>query len=114
VFFLDIPFYRTRQNYLVSRVGLETKDGISVTHPTVTQQFPEVPPEMTPLMQHLGQMDIFLDATTLLPVALDFNVHPDNNALLDIPVEIRFSGYSAVNGIQVPLHIQKYLNDTLV
>jgi hypothetical protein len=102
------------QNYTVSNLGPEAKDGISVTHLTVTQQFPDAPPDPTGLMQHLSQMDVFLDATTHLPVALDFNTHPDNNALLDIPMEIRFSDYTAVNGIQVPFHVQKYLNNNLI
>ena len=104
------------QNSIVSNIGPETKDGASVIHLTVTEQFPvsDVPADLAALMQHLSQMDLFLDATTLLPVALDFNIHPDNNALLDIPVEIRFSDYITVNGVQVPFHVQKYLNNNLM
>jgi hypothetical protein len=101
------------QTYSIYYVGPETKDGISVTHLTVTQPFLNAPADITALLEHLSQTDLFLDATTLLPVALDFNIHPDNNALLDIPVEIRFSDYNAVNGVQVPFHIQKYLNNSL-
>jgi len=33
--------------------------------------------------------------------------------LLDIPVEIRYSNYQSVNGAQIPLHVEKYLNNTL-
>jgi hypothetical protein len=101
------------KNYTVSYSGPDTKDGISVTHLTVTQAFPSAPTDITALMEHLSQMDMFLDTTTHLPVAMDFNIHPDNNALLDIPVEIRYSDYTAVNGVQVPFHIQKYLNNSL-
>jgi len=102
------------QNYSVSYVGPETKDGISVTHLAIIQPFVAASSSTAALMEHLSQMDVFLDATTLRPVALDFNIHPDNNALLDIPVEIRFSDYTAVNGVQVPFHIQKYLNNNLI
>jgi hypothetical protein len=102
------------RNYTVSYSGPESKDGISVTHLTVTQPLLNAPADIMALMQHLSQMDLFVDATTHLPVALDFNIHPDNNALLDIPVEIRYSDYTAVNGVQVPFHIQKYLNNSLV
>ena len=65
-------------------------------------------------MQRLSQMDIFLDSSTLLPVALAFNQHPDKDAGLDIPAEIRFLDYRAVNGVQVPFHIQGYLNNSLI
>jgi len=59
-------------------------------------------------------MDIFFDATTLLPAALTLNTHPDNDAGLDIRIEIRFSDYRVVNGVQTPFHVQKYLNNGLV
>jgi hypothetical protein len=97
----------------VSLVAEETKDGVSVTHLTTSQQLANVPADSVSLMQHLSQMDLYLDGTTLLPVALSFSVHPDNNMLLDIPVEIRFSDYRAVNGVQVAHHIQKYVDNSL-
>ena len=58
-------------------------------------------------------MEIFLDATTLLPAAIAYNIHPDNNALLDIPVELRFSDFRSTNGTQIPFHIQKFINNSL-
>jgi len=64
-------------------------------------------------MQHLTQVDIYLDPTTSLPVSYVFNSHPDNNALLDIPTEIRYSNYQNVGGTQIPLHVQKYINNIL-
>ncbi len=45
---------------------------------------------------------------------MTFNVHPDSNALLDIPVDVRFSDYRTVSGAKVPFHVQKYLNNGLV
>src|SRR2546430_6247283 len=70
-------------------------------------------PPLGPSFAHLTQVDFFLDSTTLLPVAVTFNIHPDDNAMLDIPVEIRFSDYRPVNGPYIPFHIQKYLNNGL-
>lgn len=99
---------------VVALVGQDTKDGISVTQLTTSQQFPDFDANMAAQMQHLSQTELFLDAKTLLPVALEFNIHPDNNLLLDIPVEIRFSDYRAVNGVQIPFHVQKYLNNSLI
>ena len=47
-------------------------------------------------------------------MAITFSQHPDNNAIVDIPVEIDFSGYSVVSGVAVPLHIQKFFNGSLL
>jgi hypothetical protein len=104
------------QNSAVSLVGQETRDGVSVVHLTVSQQstVPDVPADIAAEMQHLSQMDIFLDSSTQFPVAVAFNQHPDNDAGLDIPIEIRFSDYRTVNGVQVPFHVQRYLNNCLI
>ncbi len=53
-------------------------------------------------MQHLAQMNFYLDPTTLLPVALSFSTHPDNTELLDISVQIQFSNYQTIGGVQFP------------
>jgi hypothetical protein len=102
-------------NSVISYIGHESFDGNPVEHISVSQQFPGLPAsESTKLLQHLSQMDIYLDAKTLLPAALTFNIHPDDNALLDIPVIIRYSNYQSVNGTQVAFHVQKFVNNTLV
>jgi hypothetical protein len=64
-------------------------------------------------MQHLTQMDLYLDPTSLLPVALSFMTHPDNSELLDIPVQVQFSNYQSIGGVQIPFHVQKFLNGSL-
>jgi hypothetical protein len=97
----------------VTYIGHETHNGEAVEHLTITQSSPVSDPPGVPSCAHLTQLDFFLDSTTFLPAAMDFNIHPDNNQLLDIPVEIRFTGYGAVNGAQVPYHIQKFINNTL-
>lgn len=100
--------------YLVSYVGHETLDSLAVEHIMISQTpIPQTPAD-TPTITHLSQMDYFLDSTTFLPVALTFSIHPDNNALLDIPIEVRFSDYRAVNGGQVPFRVQRLLNNGLV
>jgi len=105
------------QGYVLSYIGPANLNGEHVTHIQLSEPLgPTVnaPPEMAALMQHLSQMDLYLDSATLLPVALDFSVHPDGNASLDIPMQIEFSGYRAVSGVQVPFHVQKYLSYSLV
>jgi hypothetical protein len=100
-------------NAVVTYVGPETHDGQSVIHISGSQQFPSVSNKTASLMQHLTQTDIYLDATTFLPAAITFNTHPDNNALLDIPIEMRFSDYQTVHGAQLPFNVQKFINNTL-
>jgi hypothetical protein len=95
----------------VTYVGPETHNGQAVQHLTITQPSPVDLND--PSYPHLSQLDFYLDADTQLPAALDFNIHPDNNELLDIPVEIRFTSYTSTGGAQIPFHIQKFMNNSL-
>jgi hypothetical protein len=65
------------------------------------------------LPEPLSQTDLYLDPATFLPVIIAFNIHPDNNALTDIPIEIHFSDYRPVSGVLIPFHVQKFLNNGL-
>jgi hypothetical protein len=100
-------------NTVLTYVGQETRNAASVLHVSGSNTFPNLSNNSASIRQHLTQVDIYLDATTLLPVSYVFNLHPDNNALQDIPTEIQYSNYQTVNGIQVPLHIQKFVNGSL-
>lgn len=106
--------FTSNTNFVVTIVGLETKNGQSVYHVSASQPFPQMKAGPAALAQHLTQTEVYLDASTLLPVAIDFNTHPDDNSGLDIPVEILFSDYRSVSGAQVPFHVQKFLNNGLV
>jgi len=101
------------QNHTVSLVGTEIRNGQSVVHLALSQQFPSLSTSGASLMTHLSQIGVFLDAATLLPASITYNIHPDNNALQDIPVELRFSDYRAANGSQLPFHIQKFINNSV-
>jgi hypothetical protein len=100
-------------NTVLTYVGQETREGASVIHISASQVFPNLSSRTSGLTQHLTKVEIYLDATTSLPVSYVFNSHPDDNALLDIPTEIRYSNYQNVAGAQIPLHVQRYLNNTL-
>jgi hypothetical protein len=89
------------------------RDGQAVEHVSVSQNPPSQFPPGSLSFQHLTRADFFLDSNTFLPSAITFNVHPDNDAGLDIPIEVRFFDYRAINGAQVPYHVQKYLNNSL-
>jgi hypothetical protein len=104
---------RLADGYIVTDLGAETHEGQQVEHISVTQNSLSISSANAALFQHLTEVDFFLDSTTLLPTAIAFNIHPDDNALLDIPVEIRFSDYRLVSGSRVPFHVQKFLNNCL-
>jgi hypothetical protein len=96
----------------VMYVGQETRDGAAVQHLHFeSPQSSSVDP--TGLVRHLTAEDVYLDASSFLPVAITFSTHPDNDAGTDIPVEIDFSIYTRVKGAQIPFHVQKYLNGSL-
>jgi hypothetical protein len=95
-------------------VAHETLNGQAVEHLSVSQTSSPLIATSDPLFPHLTQVDFYLDSTTLLPATITFNIHPDNNELFDIPVQVTFSDYRLVNGVQVPFHIQKFINNSLV
>jgi hypothetical protein len=101
------------KGYVATYVGHETRNGQAVEHVSVSQTPSAQMASGASLFQHLTQVDFFLDSSTLLPAAITFNIHPENNAALDIPVEIRFSEYRTVSSAQVPFHVQKFLNNSL-
>ena len=100
-------------NTVLTFVGAETKNGVSAIHITSSQPDTNAPAQIAQLWQHLTQMEIYFDASTFLPLAVDFNTHPDDNAALDIPVEFRFSDYRQVGSLTLPFHVQRYLNGSL-
>jgi hypothetical protein len=101
-------------NTVLSYAGLETRNSASVIHISSFQQFPKLTGNAAALMQHLTQVDFYLDPVTLLPVSYAYNSHPDNDAGLDIPTEIRYSNYQSIGGCSIPLHIQKFINGSLL
>ena len=113
-FFPAFPVSRgLSSGYVATYVGQETWNSLAVQHLSISQQ-PADTSDASMLEQHLSQVDLYLDASTYLPVAIDFNIHPDNDAGLDIPIEVRFLDYRSVDGAQVPFHIQRFLNNGLV
>jgi hypothetical protein len=96
-------------NVILSYVGQESRGGTSVQHLHSYVLLTNVRPDVGALTQQVSATDFYLDSTSLLPVAITFNTHADNDASTDIAVEIRFLGYQPVSGIQVPSRIQKFV-----
>jgi len=63
---------------------------------------------------HLSAVDLDIDSSTGLPVMLAFATHPDNDAGIDMVVEVRYSAYSTFSGVTIPTRIQKFINHSLV
>jgi hypothetical protein len=93
-------------------VGNETRNGASVAHYSIAATASGTT-KLSLLLTHLTQTNLYLDSATLRPVALDFSIHPDSDATIDIPVEIRFSNYTNANGVWTPSTIERYVNSTL-
>jgi len=93
----------------VEYVGQESRDGEQVLHFYVSSP-PLDGTKVQQWMASLTRTDIFLDSATLRPVAIAFNLHPDNNAAVSIPAEIRFSGYTNSSGVWLPSTIEKDVN----
>lgn len=64
-------------------------------------------------MTKQSKTDIGLDPNSLLPSVVSYSVHPDNGASTSIAVEIHYSDYRLMDGIQIPFHIQRYVNGSL-
>jgi hypothetical protein len=109
----DLEAAMANQNYVQSFIATETQNSASVQHLRFYEQSLGKQQSIE-LTKHLSTVDLYLDSSTLLPVSVSLNTHPDDNGSLDISVQILFSDYRTVSGALFPFHIQKYLNGTLL
>ncbi len=102
--------------YSITYIGHETWNGREVEHLSAVRQFQVsgAPTGWSPdVLQELTINHIYLDSSTLVPVRIAFDVHPDHNQTIAIPVEIHLSDYRNQGGVLVPFHIQKLFNNGL-
>jgi len=102
----------TNPQLVFSNVGQEQHNGVTVQHIRSYQVTPSGVSNSS--IPGLSVMDFYLDPNSYLPMAVAFNLHSDTNMGVNIPVEIRFANYQAVNGVQIPFHFQRVLNGSLV
>lgn len=91
-------------------IGQETLNGATVQHIKIWDSF-----SSKPRMQNLAPFstrDVWLDATSSLPVKIAFIRQPGEGAVHSIRMEIFFSNYTNVNGVQYPFQINKSFNGT--
>lgn len=88
-------------------VGLESLNGTQVYHIQVWQKQPNGSELQAAALQQLSREDVFLDASSLLPVAT-------RRAQSGVPIEIDFSNYVASSqGARVPSRINLVINGSL-
>jgi hypothetical protein len=98
---------------ILSYVGLESRGTGSVQHIRAYHYLPSKRQAATAITASLSAEDIYLDSSSLLPVAFSFNTHPDDDEATNILVEIDFFNYQPVNGVQVPMRVQKLISGGL-
>ncbi len=98
----------------MSYVGEETRDGLAVEHLRLFSVVRGQSAGVTALIQALSTMELYLDAASSLPVAINFSVHPDRDASTDVPVEVQFGTYESVGSVHAAVHVRKLLQGTLV
>jgi hypothetical protein len=99
-------------NTLLSYVGAETRNGQAVQH--IQSHVYRSPDYSRPSIRELSTMNFYLDASTSVPIAITYDVHPDNDAGSNLPVEVEFSDYQRVSGVLTPMHIQVHVQGTLL
>jgi hypothetical protein len=98
----------------VAYLGPVEWNGVATLHLQFLRLLPGQTAAVTAEVEKLSALDLYLDPKSLLPLALDFNTHPQDNFNVSIPVEIRFANYENVSGALAPLRIQKYLQGSLL
>lgn len=101
-------------NAVVRYVGQENRNGASVYHLRFLSVAPSFLGGLGSALPSLGNEEMYLDSSTLLPVVITFNAHPDDDGFTSIPMEVDFSQYKSVQGALVPFGILKLFNGSLL
>ncbi|MBS1823384.1 MAG: hypothetical protein JST61_15650 [Acidobacteria bacterium] len=64
-------------------------------------------------MQTWSKTDLALDSATMLPRSLKYSLHPDSNSFSNVQVEVRYSNYKNISGVELPMHTERYVNGSL-
>lgn len=76
--------------------------------------FADLPNDLMEQVMQESTTDIGLDPQSFLPNILSYKLHTDDGSqTVVIPVEVHFSNYQKINGVEVPFLIQRYVNGTL-
>ncbi len=70
-------------------------------------------PEDTAQIAATSATIVGLDPSSLLPMVVAYSVPTDSGAMSLIAIEIHYSDYHVVDGVQIPFTIQRYVNGSL-
>lgn len=98
--------YESGTGFKLSLSGDDQGNGIV----TVSKVLADATPDATSLVENATKAQLVFDKATFLPSAYRYAIHPDADARVNIPVEIRFSNYQSTNGIKFPFHIKRFVN----
>jgi len=101
-------YYSGTTDFTLSLASDTSGRAVITAYPTIAASS-----SVAALVQRSAQAQIVFDPNTYLPLVYRYRLHPDDNAERDIPAEVRFSNYQATGGVQVPRHIQRFVNGTL-
>lgn len=106
--------YSSNPNLQITYVGEESLGASSVQHIRLNRIVPgDALGTPSSLVSRLSQTEVYLNSQSSLPVAIAFNIHPDNNAAIDIPAEVKYSDFRSVGGVVIPFRIQQFIQNSL-
>lgn len=91
-------------------IGQETLNGATVQHIQIWDSFSSQP--RIQKLAPLSVRDVWLDGTSNLPVKIAYLRQAGRGAVSSIRMEVFFSNYTTVNGVQYPYLINKSFNGT--
>lgn len=92
-------------------VGLETVNGVAAQHVRFWNSYASIA-ALQPLAE-FGVRDLWLDATTNLPVKFAFQRRAADGSVPAVAIEVVLSNYQNVNGILYPFSIEKVVSGNL-
>lgn len=109
--FFPLPWLAARYanaDVAIENIGMEKQAGVSAIHLRLTNTFAS-----TPLLANYASMtvcDVWLNATTNLPLRIEFERKDAGGPSPGVRVAYEFSDYRNVQGFLYPFHIRKYVN----
>lgn len=111
---LAFTFITSTPQVGISNLGQTTWNDLAVNEIEIYQLLPGQQPTAPPgNIQRFSTEEIYLDPTTELPLAIDFNTYPDDGSPGTIAIEIQFSNYQTEQGMSIPLHVQQFINGSV-
>jgi hypothetical protein len=111
--------------YVSQDLGVEVRDGVSVEHIAIWQApIKNLPASSVGYVKQQSRCDIYLDPSTLRPVAISFNrqfdaasqgqfLAPKQTSSASVLEEVRYSDYQQVQGIPIAFHLQVFFQGAL-